>query len=73
LAEGDFNGDKIPDLAVGASGFAPRILLGKGDGTFTITACLPSLQVYRRERSRFNRVRVWRRRRPWMGPELQRL
>jgi hypothetical protein len=38
LAEGDFNGDKIPDLAVGASGFAPRILLGKGDGTFTITA-----------------------------------
>jgi hypothetical protein len=38
LAEGDFNGDKIPDLAVGASGFTPRILLGKGDGTFTITA-----------------------------------
>lgn len=37
LAEGDFNGDKIPDLAVGATGFTPRILLGKGDGTFTIT------------------------------------
>jgi hypothetical protein len=38
LAEGDFNGDKIPDLAVGTSSFMPRILLGKGDGTFTVTA-----------------------------------
>jgi len=36
-ASGDFNGDKFPDVAVGVSGFAPRILLGKGDGTFTIT------------------------------------
>jgi hypothetical protein len=36
-ASGDFNGDTIPDIAVGVSGFAPRILLGTGDGTFTIT------------------------------------
>lgn len=38
LAEGDFNGDKKADLAVGVSGFMPRILLGRGDGIFTITA-----------------------------------
>ena len=36
-ASGDFNGDKIPDLAVGIYGLTPRILLGKGDGTFTVT------------------------------------
>ncbi len=37
LASGDFNGDSIPDLAVGIDGFGPRILLGKGDGTFSLT------------------------------------
>lgn len=34
---GDFNGDGIFDVAVGLSGLTLRILLGKGDGTFTIT------------------------------------
>ncbi len=38
-AEGDFNGDGIPDLAVlsgnNSSGAAITILFGKGDGTFT--------------------------------------
>jgi hypothetical protein len=38
VASGDFNGDKIPDLAVGVYGRTPRILLGKGDGTFTINS-----------------------------------
>ena len=37
VASGDFNGDAIPDIAVGIEDAPPRILLGKGDGTFTIT------------------------------------
>jgi hypothetical protein len=37
VVSGDFNGDMIPDIAVGLSDAPPRILLGKGDGTFTIT------------------------------------
>jgi len=34
----DFNGDHIPDIAVGGTAPNPRILLGKGDGTFQLTA-----------------------------------
>jgi Bacterial Ig-like domain (group 3)/FG-GAP-like repeat len=34
---GDFNGDHIPDIAVGFEQISPRILLGNGDGTFTVT------------------------------------
>ncbi len=37
VAIADFNGDHIPDIAVGVSAPNPRILLGKGDGTFEIT------------------------------------
>jgi hypothetical protein len=37
VVSGDFNGDNIPDIAVGLVDAPPRILLGKGDGTFTIT------------------------------------
>ena len=36
IAVGDFNGDGIPDLAVG--GYGTTVLLGNGDGTFTATA-----------------------------------
>jgi hypothetical protein len=35
---GDFNGDHVPDIAAGFQQVSPRILLGKGDGTFTVTA-----------------------------------
>ena len=46
IAEGDFNGDGIPDLAVvnwdtGNSSDAVVILLGNGDGTFTQAASSP--------------------------------
>lgn len=37
VALGDVNGDGIPDIAVGVSDATPRILLGKADGTFTVT------------------------------------
>ena len=36
VAVADFNGDKIPDIAVGVLAPNPRILLGKGDGTFQV-------------------------------------
>jgi hypothetical protein len=38
VAIADFNGDHIPDIAVGVAAPNPRILLGKGDGTFEITS-----------------------------------
>jgi hypothetical protein len=39
IAVGDFNGDGIPDLAVGNTGSGTEtVLLGNGDGTFTPTA-----------------------------------
>jgi hypothetical protein len=37
VAVGDFNGDGIPDLAVGGYGASIDILLGNGDGTFRNT------------------------------------
>ncbi|MBZ5661314.1 MAG: FG-GAP-like repeat-containing protein [Acidobacteriia bacterium] len=37
VAVADFNGDHIPDIAVGVLAPNPRILLGKGDGTFQVT------------------------------------
>jgi hypothetical protein len=37
IAEGDLNGDGLPDIAVGILGATPRVLLGKADGTFTVT------------------------------------
>lgn len=37
IALGDVNGDGIADLAVGVFDATPRILLGKSDGTFTVT------------------------------------
>jgi hypothetical protein len=40
LAAADFNGDGIPDLAVGTVYNSITILLGKGDGTFTAGANL---------------------------------
>jgi len=33
VATGDFNGDRVPDLAVAGSGYV-RVLLGNGDGSF---------------------------------------
>jgi Bacterial Ig-like domain (group 3)/Chitobiase/beta-hexosaminidase C-terminal domain/FG-GAP-like repeat/Abnormal spindle-like microcephaly-assoc'd, ASPM-SPD-2-Hydin/FG-GAP repeat len=42
VAVGDFNGDGIPDLAVGAAGYV-CILLGKGDGTFEAANCVAAL------------------------------
>jgi hypothetical protein len=38
VVSGDFKGDAIPDVAVGIEDAPPRILLGKGDGTFTVTS-----------------------------------
>jgi hypothetical protein len=40
LAVGDFNGDGIPDLAVGEYPGSAAILLGVGDGTFTLATTL---------------------------------
>jgi VCBS repeat protein/FG-GAP repeat protein len=37
LAVGDFNGDGVPDLATATDGWA-ALLLGNGDGTFTVQA-----------------------------------
>lgn len=37
VAVADFNGDHIPDIAVGLLAPNPRILLGNGDGTFQVT------------------------------------
>jgi hypothetical protein len=42
VAVGDFNGDGIPDLAVGAAGYL-CILLGNGDGTFQAANCTAAL------------------------------
>jgi hypothetical protein len=36
----DFNGDGIPDLAVSENGPAIRVLLGNGDGTFTVKSTI---------------------------------
>jgi Bacterial Ig-like domain (group 3)/FG-GAP-like repeat len=36
----DFNGDKIPDIAVNASQTAPVILLGQGNGKFSVSSGL---------------------------------
>jgi len=33
---GDFDGNNIPDIAVDAAEPTPRLLVGKGDGTFTV-------------------------------------
>jgi sugar lactone lactonase YvrE len=49
IATADFNGDGIPDLAVGAmntNAAALSILLGNGDGTFTPVATNPVVGVY---------------------------
>ena len=46
IAAGDFNGDGIPDLAVanlGSSTGSLTILIGKGDGTFTVMPNSPAL------------------------------
>jgi hypothetical protein len=37
IAIGDLNGDGLADLAVGVFDATPRILLGRSDGTFTVT------------------------------------
>jgi uncharacterized repeat protein (TIGR01451 family) len=42
LAAADFNGDSKPDLAVGTSSLGIQILLGKGDGTFSLGATAAS-------------------------------
>lgn len=36
ISMGDFNGDTIPDIAATVSATYPRILLGAGNGTFTL-------------------------------------
>jgi hypothetical protein len=36
ITSADFNGDHIPDIAVAEQASGPGILLGKGDGTFTL-------------------------------------
>lgn len=49
IATADFNGDGIPDLAVGASNGSPavlNILLGNGDGTFTAVTPNPAVGNY---------------------------
>ncbi len=38
IASGQFNGDKVPDIVVAEGSSGPGILLGKGDGTFTLEA-----------------------------------
>jgi hypothetical protein len=38
LTVADFNGDHIPDVAVAEGSTGPGILIGKGDGTFTVKA-----------------------------------
>jgi sugar lactone lactonase YvrE len=48
IASGDFNGDGIPDL-VALQYFEPggaTVFLGNGDGTFTATATLPSVDSF---------------------------
>jgi Bacterial Ig-like domain (group 3)/FG-GAP-like repeat len=46
-AIGDLNTDGLIDMAVGTYGFSPRILLGKSDGTFTVTpnVSLPTISL----------------------------
>jgi hypothetical protein len=45
MAEGDFNGDGIPDLVVtDYTNDGIRVLLGNGDGTFTPQALMPLTQ-----------------------------
>jgi hypothetical protein len=34
----DFNGDSFPDVAVALSAYVPKILMGKGNGTFTVNS-----------------------------------
>ena len=49
IATADFNGDGIPDLAIGAANTntaALSILLGKGDGTFTAVTPNPAVGYY---------------------------
>jgi uncharacterized membrane protein len=47
VATGDFNGDGIPDLAIGnTSSNSVTILLGKGDGTFAASAVSPPTGNY---------------------------
>jgi len=36
IAVADFNADNHPDIAAGVAAYDPRILLGKGDGTFSL-------------------------------------
>jgi hypothetical protein len=38
LTVADLNGDRIPDIAVAEGGTGPGILIGNGDGTFTLEA-----------------------------------
>jgi hypothetical protein len=48
IAAGDFNGDRIPDLAVSAAGVAGEttVLLGNGAGSFTVQAAAAALGAY---------------------------